>query len=356
MSKLLSRVGTKLNRVQSIATDPERKPVRQIVRDLRALRAAGESPRFYLERRLYREGSGSVADYVTGREAKAMYALKAKGPGWLRNFNDKVLFDQLMRPSGLPLPAFLGSTRMGAFVSPSGDVRPLSTPDDLVREVSALIDASDTGGVFAKPVMANKGAGALRITAETLGSKAGALFESVSDSDYLFQEVVRQHDGISALYPNSLNTFRVLIGQGADGARPLSVVLRMGSGGRSVDNMHAGGICVSVDLESGTLKRYGHELYFYGGRRFTRHPDTGVVFDGYKLPHFGEVMDVVRRAHEWLPHPYSGWDIGVTPSGPVLIESNPGPYLLMMDVAHGGLKGDANVREFFEERGVPLTS
>lgn len=352
MLKLLERVDSKLGRVKSIAADPDRKPLSRIARDLRAVLAARESVRFYAERLMYREGTGDVGAYVTGEDARAMYGLKKKGPGWTRNFDDKVLFDQLMRPSGLPLPAFLGTTRLGSFVAPTGEVRPLPTADDLAREVAALVGASDTGGVFAKPVVANKGSGAFRVTAESLADKADALFQAVQDNDYLFQAVVRQHEGMSALYPHSLNTLRVLVGQDESGARPLSAIVRMGSDGRPVDNAHAGGIFVGVDLETGRLKRHGHQLYFYGGRRYERHPDTGVVFEGYEVPHFGAVVDVVRRAHEWLPHPYAGWDIGVTPDGPVIVECNPGPYLLMMDIAHGGLKADPAVRGFFGGRGV----
>ena len=354
MPKLLERVQHKLGRVQTIVRDPDRKPVPQIARDLRTVLAAGESPRFYLERLLYRNQSGSVKAYITGKDAKALYGLKAKGPGWLRNFDDKALFDRLMRPSGLPLPAFLGSTRMGAFVPVSGDVRALPTSADLVREVTALIEASPTDGVFAKPVVANQGSGAFRVTAETLDAKADALFKAVSNNDYLFQESVRQHEGMSTLYPGSLNTLRVLVGKTDGGVRLLSVVARMGSDGRPVDNAHAGGIFVGVDIATGRLKTYGHQLYFFGGRRFAQHPDTGVAFEGYPVPRFDEVLDVVRRAHEWLPHPYSGWDIGVTPDGPVIVECNAGPYLLMMDVAHGGLKRDARLRSFLEESEVAL--
>ena len=198
MPRITERVARKLERVQSIAKDPDRKPFSEIVRDLRTLRSAGEPPQFYLERMLYRNQSGDVDEYITGKDAKGMYSVKEKGPGWLRNFDDKLLFDQLMRPSGLPLPTFFGSTRMGAFVSPSGEVRSLSDAGRMADEVSRLVDASDTGAVFAKPIVANKGSGAFRVTAETLGTKADALFKAISSNDYLFQESVRQHEGMSA--------------------------------------------------------------------------------------------------------------------------------------------------------------
>ena len=180
----------------------------------------------------------------------------------------------------------------------------MATESDLLREMSALIEASLTGGIFDEPIVANKGAGAFRLDAATVEAKVSDLHRAVSAMDYLFQEAVRQHEGMSVLYPRSLNTLRVLIGkpEGA-AATPLSVTVRMGSGGRPVDNAHAGGIFVGIDLESGRLKRYGHQLYFFGGGRFERRANTGVEFDGYPVPLYEDVIDVVTRAHEWLPHP-----------------------------------------------------
>ena len=343
----------KLDRLRLITQDPARKPARVIAEEIGSVVLRRESPRFYFERLLYREESGTVGAYLTPQEAERMYALKKRGDGWLRNLDDKVLFDELMRPSGLPLPQFLGQTRMGSFVSPAGEVRALASAEALASELVAMTEASPTGSVFAKPVMANKGSGAHKVRPETLGKKADDLFAAVSFDDYVFQEAVRQHDGMSALYPHSLNTLRVLVGQHENGEpRVLSVIARMGSGGRSMDNAHAGGVFVGVDVETGTLKTHAHQLFFYGGRRFDRHPDTGVVFGGYSVPLFAEAMDVARRAHVWLPHVYAGWDIGITPDGPVVIECNSGPYILMMDVAHGGLKADPTVRAFLDVHGV----
>ena len=353
MISLPRTVSNKIGRARTIAQDPDRKPVRVIAQEIGALLRRRQPPRFYLEHLLYREGTGAVGDYLTAPEKERMYALKKRGDGWLRNLDDKALFDQLVRPSGLRLPQLLGQTRMGSFVSPGGEVRPLDSAEALAAELAAMLEASPTDGVFAKPIMANKGSGAHKVRPETLQEKAGDLFKAVSFNDYLFQEAVRQHEGMNALYPHSLNTLRVLVGQQEGGdPRVLSVILRMGSGGRSMDNAHAGGVFVGVDVETGTLKTHGHELFFFGGHRFDRHPDTGVRFEGYPVPLFGEAMELARQAHETLPHPYAGWDIGVTPDGPVIIECNSGPYLLMMDVAHGGLKADPVFRTYLEAQGV----
>ena len=353
MIRFPERVSNKVRRFRTIYQDPDRKPARMIAGEVGGLLLRRESPRFYFERLLHREGVGEVGAYITGAEAGQMYASKRRGDGWLRNLDDKVLFDQLMRPSGLRLPEFLGQTRMGSFVSPSGDVRPLGSLEALTAELASMVEASPSGAVFAKPVMANKGSGAHKVTADTLQAKVAGVFEAVSFNDYLFQEAVRQHDGMAALYPHSLNTLRVLTGQDAGGgARVLCAVGRMGSGGATVDNSHAGGLFIGVDLGTGRLMPYAHRLYGYGGDRFGRHPDTGVQFEGYPVPFFDEAMEVARRAHDWLPHPYAGWDVGITPDGPVVIEGNAGPHLLSLDVAYGGLKTTPAFRDFLDSHRI----
>ena len=326
MVRIARLASTKVDRLRTLVQDPDRKSLRVIAREVGSVLRRRQSPRFYFERLLYRHESGEIGGYITPEEAERMYALKRRGDGWLRPFEDKVLFDEWMRPSGLPLPEFLGQTRMGTFVSPSGEACALSSPDDLAEHVRAMIRASPTGDVFAKPVIANKGTGAMKVTAATLAEKVGEMYDAVSRDDYVFQEAVRQHDAMSALHPHSLNTFRVLTGQDPSGTvQVLCAVGRMGSGGSTVDNSHAGGLFIGADLESGRLMKYAYQLFSYGGRRFDRHPDTGVVFGGYPLPLFSEVTDVARRAHAWLPHVYAGWDIGITPDGPVVIECNSGP-------------------------------
>ena len=326
MVRIARLASQKADRLRGIIQDPDRKPLRVIAREVGSVVRRRESPRFYFERLLYREESGTVGAYLTPQEAERMYALNKRGDAWLRPFDDKVLFDERMRPSGLPLPQFLGQTRMGTFVSPTGETRPLASPEDLVEQARAMMEASPTGDVFAKPVIALKGTGAMKVTAATLAEKAEGLYDAVSRDDYLFQEAVRQHDAMSALHPHSLNTFRVLTGQDPSGTvQVLCAVGRMGSGGSTVDNSHAGGLFIGADLEGGRLMKYAYQLFSYGGQRFDRHPDTGVVFGGYPLPLFSEVTDVARRAHAWLPHVYAGWDIGITPDGPVVIECNSGP-------------------------------
>ena len=54
-----------------------------------------------------------------------------------------------------------------------------------------------------------------------------------------------------------------------------------------------------------------------------RHPDTGAVIAGHTLPLWEEAVAVTLRAHDAEPvSPAIGWDVALTPEGPVLLEAN----------------------------------
>ena len=58
-------------------------------------------------------------------------------------------------------------------------------------------------------------------------------------------------------------------------------------------------------------------------RYFDTHPITGVRFEGFEIPFFNEAVDLCKRAAMVVPQvQYVGWDVAITPSGPVIIEGN----------------------------------
>ncbi len=347
-----SSPAVKLAKLKRALGDPQRKPYAEILRDLAEVRRAGERPGFYFERLLYREDSGRVVDFLFSREERRIYHAKNKTRGSARILEDKAVFDEHFRTAGFPLPRMLGQIRSFIFFRPDGSEVDLPSRDALAAVLEELVADSPTG-VFAKPVVANKGSGARLITAANARGLVADLFSDSHFADYLFQEAIVQHPGMAALYPHSLNSLRVVNGLGASGEpHTLSVIVRMGTDGRPVDNAHAGGVFVGVDSDTGRLKRYGYRLSMYGGARFTRHPDTGIAFEGYEVPEFERVLALAHRALRRAPHLYVGWDVGVTPDGPLIIEGNQGPFLLMMEIAHGGLKASPSVRAFLDGHGL----
>ena len=88
----------------------------------------------------------------------------------------------------------------------------------------------------------------------------------------------------------------------------------------------------------GKLMKYGFQHAELGGRN-EKHPITGDIFEGYQLPYWKEVIELVKTSHKAIIGLQSiGWDVAITPSGPVLIEGNDNWEIANPQDAIGGLK------------------
>lgn len=138
--------------------------------------------------------------------------------------------------------------------------------------------------------------------------------------DYIFQLPVKQHPQVSAVYPHSINTIRVISLLRENDVKIYSMVLRMGRGGMIVDNLTSGGMSCGI-TDDNRLKRWA---YTNKGERCEKHPDTGTVFEGFELPSMDQVRAAVKANHSAFPHfRLMSWDFAIDDAGdPVLIEVN----------------------------------
>lgn len=233
---------------------------------------------------------------------------------------DKFIFSQVGRSLGFPV------SKPWAILAPdamlwieSGERLPLERlVADSALEIDGIakpIDGIHGGAVFPLKVAA----GALSIDHRL--ASLDELRQRITRR-YLLETRLTQHPALARLHPHSVNTLR-LVTFNRDGEVELfSAAFRVGTGGSITDNWSAGGILLSVDPERGTLRGDGFMKPAFG-RRVSRHPDTDVAFEGIAVPHFDRAVDVVRRFHAYLPGIHSiGWDVGIAPDGPVLIEAN----------------------------------
>jgi hypothetical protein len=109
----------------------------------------------------------------------------------------------------------------------------------------------------------------------------------------------------------------------------VNAVLRLASDpAAQVDNMKAGGLLAPIDLATGRL---GIGCKGYGGDDYAVHPVTGAPIAGFVLPHWDEAKALAVRAHRAAFDDYAliGWDVGLTDRGPILVEGNSKPGVLM---------------------------
>ncbi len=134
------------------------------------------------------------------------------------------------------------------------------------------------------------------------------------------EEYIVQDPAMAAFHPASVNTIRYVTFLRPDRLVHMYAVLRTGSGDSIVDNAGAGGICASVDPETGVIRTDG---FREDGTSYEAHPDSGRVFKGTTIPRWDELVALVEELARVVPEQkYVGWDLALTPAGWCMIEGN----------------------------------
>jgi hypothetical protein len=182
--------------------------------------------------------------------------------------------------------------------------------------------ASGRRELIVKPLNSINGRGVERLTL-TPETDIPALYARLkADGQPLAEECVCQHPDMARLYPHSVNTLRLVTVAGPDTVHVVYRGVRMGAGGRVVDNLNFGGM-IAVVNENGMIFTDATDK---NNDVFSAHPDTGVTLKGVRLPFFNEAQEAARRAARLVPGiRYVGWDIAITEKGPVFIEGNHNP-------------------------------
>lgn len=206
---------------------------------------------------------------------------------------------------------------------------------------------TETDHVIYKPLDGHRGKGIKDYHREN-GTWDTAYAELSNLAPGVVEAYVVQHPRLNELAPSSVNTIRIVTVSSnkhpvtKDGAMydVAYASLRIGAGTSIVDNFHSGGMVANIDLNTGRLITDAADQ---DGNTYTEHPVTGTVFKGFEIPFFFEAKEMVEEAIRTKHvQGYLGWDIAITENGPVLIELNltPGVVLIQAPYAaeHKGMK------------------
>ena len=142
--------------------------------------------------------------------------------------------------------------------------------------------------------------------------------------NFVIQEIIKPCDELHKLSPNCLSTMRVMTYITDNGVHTCPIALRVGTGNSDIDNIHAGGLVVAVE-DDGKLGKYAYRLgYGDKAERFTKHPDSGVIFENYQLPMVPEIRNLAMKMHSRIPQcGILSWDFTIDSDNRVtLIELN----------------------------------
>lgn len=200
----------------------------------------------------------------------------------------------------------------------------VSVSEDNQQVLSLFSDFVDKHKKFiVKPLFGNYGNGCKIIDASIWRDREKEMESllTVYKQGFVAEELIIQCKELAEFHPSSVNTVRITTVRKPNGDvyvihRPF---MRIGRGGRCVDNGGNGGIIASIDYETGIVRGAIDESM----ERFVVHPDSGKTILGYQVPQWNELKKMAVEVAGALPElKYCGWDFALTDKGWVMVEAN----------------------------------
>lgn len=271
---------------------------------------------------------------------------------WTGVIDDKLAYEKLIRGFGFPVARTLAI--VGGHY-PDGHPRRLADREQVVRFLSEAAFP-----VFAKPINSRQSLGSVRLSGFEAGSDVLRLsgnrtvsvdelmadIESHYGGGYLFQDCIETDPAVAAICGAGLPTARIVTLDRGQGPEIFRACVKLTGGGNVADNFwRQGNLLAPVDAGTGEM---GPALTAMGidGAFVDDHPDTGARIAGMVLPHWEEVRELALGAAAVTQGTLLiGFDIGLSATGPVMIEANYDPHLIMLQVCHRKGVLDAHMAE-----------
>ncbi len=246
--------------------------------------------------------------YLYWMDQPALQWLNRRRGAQNADVQDKGRFAALCREAGLPHAEVLVEFRGG---------RQVSGPESLPQE-----------DLWSKPLTGSGGGGCRLWRAQPDGAflhgndrlSREQWIDTLRHHDCIVQRPLQNHPDLTGMTSGPAIVLRLVTVLDRAGEATLigaSLALPQGKADST-----AGALGCIPDLVSGFIQ----EVSVANSGPSTAHPDTGVPLVGRVVPLWSACCDLVLRAHrEAFPAFASlGWDVVVTPDGPVLLETNSG--------------------------------
>lgn len=150
----------------------------------------------------------------------------------------------------------------------------------------------------------------------------------------VLEEVIEQDEKMAALHVESANAIRITTVYVNGEAHVWYPWIKMGVNGEFVTSGALSSINAAVDPETGVIITDACNEYL---ESFTEHPNTHVVFKGFQVPRWAELLSTVKELAEYFKGiNYIGWDMVLTPKGWCVMEANPeGEFLSQLYYERG---------------------
>lgn len=160
------------------------------------------------------------------------------------------------------------------------------------------------------------------------------------------QSYLFQHNSLNIISV-SVNTVRIvtLLAKNNENVVIVGAYMRFGIGNSFIDNLCEGGIGAGINVDDGSLMEFAYDL---NGKPYSKHPTSGIVFAGFQIPFWQELIVLVKQIQsEFSFYKMLGLDVAITNAGPVVIEINDSPDNVAMEMMYGPILASKHVLESF---------
>ncbi|HEY9114844.1 MAG TPA: sugar-transfer associated ATP-grasp domain-containing protein [Bacteroidales bacterium] len=155
----------------------------------------------------------------------------------------------------------------------------------------------------------------------------------------IIQRKIDSHFDIRKINDSALNTTRIVTIRNGDDIKYLAGFQSFATNGAEIDSWSSGSVYAGIDIENSCLKKYA--ITSVSDNRpglLEEHPDSNIVFEGYKIPYLNESVELCIKAHRLFYFNFViGWDIAITDDGPIIVEANEKPGMNVVQCVDGGL-------------------
>lgn len=148
------------------------------------------------------------------------------------------------------------------------------------------------------------------------------VYDCVIQDQAILEEWIQQHPVFNHVYGDAVNCLRIITVYYKGKVNFLAGGVTWADGSK-ISNACVGGLVSTVDMSTGILSEFCAD---YNGNKCKYHPISNANVSRLQIPFWHETIEMVKAAATEIPEMgYIGWDIAITPTGPVIIEGNTTP-------------------------------
>jgi Sugar-transfer associated ATP-grasp len=164
----------------------------------------------------------------------------------------------------------------------------------------------------------------------------------------LVQPWLRNHEDVSGFAKDSLVAIRVVtvLNEKDDPEVTLAMTRLLSKLEPDWQHLPDGEYAAPINLETGEMGLFTGDNFKTSLVRMTHHPVTGIAIKGRVLKNWPAVRDLALKAHRAFKHRVIvGWDIALTPDGPMMLEGNTNLDVMFLQRVHNCPAGDTRFGE-----------